>query len=84
MSGTPSVNSAIEQKGERLNVDDKSAASSSKHAASTEVWAVGGSAELYEPIAEYEGRHRYDPKAEWSEKEERKLVKKVRVPKDGS
>ncbi|KAJ0342765.1 hypothetical protein COL154_011519 [Colletotrichum chrysophilum] len=77
MSGTPSVNSAIEQKGERLNVDDKSAASSSKQAASAEVWAVGGSAELYEPIPEYEGRHRYDPKAEWSEKEEKKLVKKL-------
>ncbi|KAF4916860.1 putative transporter [Colletotrichum viniferum] len=77
MSGTPSVNSAIEQKGERLNVDDKSSASSSKQAASAEVWAVGGSAELYEPIPEYEGRHRYDPKAEWSEKEEKKLVKKL-------
>lgn len=31
----------------------------------------------HEPIAEYEGRHRYDPQAEWTEKEERDLVRKV-------
>lgn len=37
----------------------------------------GGSTELYEPIPEYEGRHRYDPSAEWTEKEEKKLVRKV-------
>lgn len=39
---------------------------------------VGGVAvELYEPIPEYEGRHRYDPTAEWTEKEEKKLVRRV-------
>lgn len=32
---------------------------------------------LYEPIPEYEGRHRYDPFAEWTEREEKRLVKKV-------
>ncbi|KAL4962396.1 major facilitator superfamily domain-containing protein [Aspergillus stella-maris] len=37
----------------------------------------GGATELYEPIPEYEGRHRYDPKAEWTEAEEKKLVRKV-------
>ncbi|KAL4775293.1 major facilitator superfamily domain-containing protein [Aspergillus nidulans var. acristatus] len=37
----------------------------------------GGSTELYEPIPEYEGRHRYDPSAEWTEKEEKKLVRKL-------
>ncbi|KAL4931235.1 MFS general substrate transporter [Aspergillus undulatus] len=36
----------------------------------------GGATELYEPIAEYEGRHRYDPKAEWTEQEKKKLVRK--------
>ena len=33
----------------------------------------------YAPINSYEGRHRYDPKAQWTEQEERKLVRKVRA-----
>ncbi|KAI9925367.1 hypothetical protein ASPWEDRAFT_164054 [Aspergillus wentii DTO 134E9] len=37
----------------------------------------GGAAELYEPIPEYEGRHRYDPTAEWTEKEEKRLVRRL-------
>lgn len=41
------------------------------------VFISGGSAEHYEPIPEYEGRHRYDLKAEWTPKEEKRLVRKV-------
>lgn len=41
------------------------------------VLAAGGSLEFYEPIAEYEGKHRYDPLAEWTEKEEKLLVRRV-------
>ncbi|KAL4921853.1 major facilitator superfamily domain-containing protein [Aspergillus aurantiobrunneus] len=37
----------------------------------------GGATELYEPIPEYEGKHRYDPSAEWTEKEENLLVRKL-------
>lgn len=44
------------------------------------VLAGGGSVELYAPIPEYEGKHRYDPTAEWSEKEEKVLVRRVIVP----
>lgn len=44
-----------------------------------DTFAVGGSAELYEPIPEYEGRHRYDPTAEWTAKEEKKLVRRVDI-----
>lgn len=40
-------------------------------------FADGGATELYEPIPEYEGRHRYDPTADWTEKEEKKLVRRV-------
>lgn len=40
-------------------------------------FAAGASIELYEPVPEYEGRHRYDPTAEWTEKEERRLVRRV-------
>lgn len=41
------------------------------------VFAGGASNQLYEPIPEYEGRHRYDPKAEWTEEEEKALLKRV-------
>ncbi|KAF6826848.1 phthalate transporter [Colletotrichum plurivorum] len=74
---TPSVNSAIGRKGAQPQFDDKRIESDSKQGSSAEVWAVGGSAQLYEPIPEYEGRHRYDPTAEWSEKEEKKLVRRL-------
>lgn len=43
------------------------------------VWAAGASTRHYEPIPEYEGLHRWDPKAEWTEKEEKKLVRRVRA-----
>lgn len=42
-----------------------------------DAFALGASADLYEPIPEYEGKHRYDPSAEWTEAEEKKLVRKV-------
>ncbi|CAI7591859.1 unnamed protein product [Penicillium glandicola] len=41
------------------------------------VLATGGSLEFYEPIPEYEGKHRYDPLAEWTEKEEKTLVRRL-------
>lgn len=34
-------------------------------------------AEFYAPIDEYEGKHRFDPTAKWTEEEEAKLVKRV-------
>lgn len=43
------------------------------------VFATGANADLYKPIEKYEGAHRYDPKFEWSEKEEKKLVRRVRA-----
>ncbi|KAK3941788.1 major facilitator superfamily domain-containing protein [Diplogelasinospora grovesii] len=41
------------------------------------VFAAGGHAAFYEPIAKYEGRHRYDPNATWTELEEKKLVRRL-------
>lgn len=35
--------------------------------------------EFYAPIAEYEGAHRYDPKFEWETKEEKRVVRRVRI-----
>lgn len=37
-----------------------------------------GSETFYKPIDSFEGRHRWDPEFEWTEKEERRLVRKVR------
>lgn len=42
-----------------------------------DAFAGGGSLEACQPIPEYEGRHRYDRKAQWTEEEEKKLVRKL-------
>ena len=34
-------------------------------------------AECYVPIDSYEGKHRYDPEAEWTEQEEIVLIRRV-------
>jgi hypothetical protein len=41
------------------------------------VYAEGGLTRDYAPIAEYEGRHRWDPRAEWTGAEEKRLVRRV-------
>ncbi|KAL2857226.1 major facilitator superfamily domain-containing protein [Aspergillus pseudoustus] len=42
-----------------------------------DAYVGGGAVELYEPIPEYEGRHRYDPSAEWTKDEEKRLVRRL-------
>ena len=42
-----------------------------------EAFASGGQARYYEPIDSYEGKHRWDPKAEWSDHEEKLVVRKL-------
>lgn len=34
----------------------------------------------YKPISTYEGIHRWDPEFEWTEEEEKKIVRKVPIP----
>lgn len=41
------------------------------------VWASGGAIDNYKPIPEYEGAHRYDPTFQWTDNEEKKLVRRV-------
>ena len=33
--------------------------------------------DIYVPIHNYEGKHRYDPKAQWTPEEEKRLIRKV-------
>lgn len=40
-------------------------------------FAEGGFMKHYAPIDAYEGRHRWDPNAQWTEAEEKKLVRRV-------
>lgn len=42
-----------------------------------EAFAGGGDVRFYRPIAGYEGLHRYDPREQWTPREEKKLVRKV-------
>lgn len=57
--------------------DDVSKAVKKSEYNNRDAFIGGGTLESYEPIAEYEGRHRYDPKAQWTEEEEKKLVRKL-------
>lgn len=41
------------------------------------VFSDARAAELYKPMEKYEGRHRFDVRATWSEEEEKKLVRRV-------
>lgn len=41
-------------------------------------FAEGAFTKHYAPIDEYEGRHRWDPNAQWTPEEEKKLVRRVR------
>jgi hypothetical protein len=40
---------------------------------------TSGLDELYKPISTYEGIHRYDPKFQWQDAEENKIIRKVRI-----
>lgn len=63
---------------EKVIVANESTDSVDSHSYGTgEVFALGGDAGFYEPIAKYEGRHRYDPKATWTDEEEKKLIRRV-------
>lgn len=46
----------------------------------TRAFLSHGLAEHHAPIAQYEGRHRYDPSFRWKESEEAAVVRKVRMP----
>lgn len=41
------------------------------------VIAIGGNLDSYRPIDTYEGAHRFDPLYEWTENEEKRLVRRV-------
>ena len=42
-----------------------------------EAYASGGDTRYYEPIDTYEGKHRWDPKADWTDKEEKHVIRKL-------
>lgn len=41
------------------------------------VIATGGNLDSYRPIDAYEGAHRFDPLYQWTENEEKRLVRRV-------
>lgn len=58
--------------------DDSAIAVGLQKQARGAAYAEGGLTKFYEPIPEYEGRHRWDPTAEWNPAEEKKLVRTVK------
>lgn len=65
--------------------DDEIVANKGSHGADHDEVADGSvftdprTENIYAPIAKYEGAHRFDPKATWSEAEERALVRRVSI-----
>ena len=45
-----------------------------------ETFAKGGQTRYYKPCEQYEGKHRWDPNAEWTEQEEKRIVRRVSNP----
>ncbi|KAF4772082.1 hypothetical protein HAV15_004913 [Penicillium sp. str.  len=76
MSGKSSV-SSLDSKQPAVTIVQQTSTPTQNYDGTSGVLAGGGSLEFYEPIPEYEGRHRYDPLAEWTEKEEKQLVRRL-------
>ncbi|CAI7568714.1 unnamed protein product [Penicillium discolor] len=76
MSGKSSV-SSLDSKQPVVTIVQQTSTPIQNYDGTSGVLAGGGSLEFYEPIPEYEGRHRYDPLAEWTEKEEKQLVRRL-------
>jgi hypothetical protein len=76
MSSTTSVNEQVSPSVTK-GLEGGTSSVESLRLSEGEVFAGGGLASSYEPIEKYEGRHRYDPTAQWTEAEEKKLVRRV-------
>lgn len=76
---------AVDQKSVDIGLSDSSSSSTTDVAKGDGQTAAFGNgvfndsqlAQFYQPCDEYEGKHRFDPTAEWTEAEEKKLVRKV-------
>ncbi|CAK7224939.1 hypothetical protein SBRCBS47491_005724 [Sporothrix bragantina] len=72
---------AKDDSGMRVVTDDNEDAlpPHQKHVAHPDdtVFAAGADVALYAPIDAYEGRHRYDPAAQWTPAEEQRLVRRL-------
>ncbi|PKS12450.1 hypothetical protein jhhlp_000656 [Lomentospora prolificans] len=77
MAETKDPNSSSEFKVSPSQSIDVAAGISKRTYFTGDAFVSGGSADLYEPISQYEGRHRYDPSAEWTPEEEKRLLRKV-------
>lgn len=71
------INSDTKAQSECLSSDDVSSDIKKRDHSNRVAFVGGGTLEAYEPIPEYEGRHRYDPKAQWTVEEEKRLVRKL-------
>lgn len=66
-----------------VTIEDKGFSSSettieSEPQAEGETFAAGRQTRYYKPCEKYEGLHRWDANAGWTEKEEKRIVRKVR------
>ena len=71
------VTSRLETSGSSLSSSQDDTSVQLKNTKDGTVFSDTSVAEFYEPIEKYEGRHRFDQSATWSDEEERKLVRRV-------
>jgi hypothetical protein len=57
--------------------DEFESSSSDENNIKESVFSDRDAAEFYQPVAKYEGSHRFDPSATWSEAEEKRLIRTV-------
>ena len=76
-NGRPTSSHTVESSSVSSSLSDPKSAEKTANIKS-DVYREEGLQEFYVPIASYEGRHRYDPTAQWTEKEERSLIRRVR------
>ncbi|MCJ1291292.1 hypothetical protein MMC34_002835 [Xylographa carneopallida] len=71
------VTSRLETSGSSLSSSQDDTSVQLKNTKDGTVFSDTSVAEFYEPIEKYEGRHRFDQSATWSDEEERKLVRRL-------
>ncbi|MCJ1230111.1 hypothetical protein MMC12_006782 [Toensbergia leucococca] len=75
-NGRPTSSHTVESSSVSSSLSDPKSAEKTANIKS-DVYREEGLQEFYVPIASYEGRHRYDPTAQWTEKEERSLIRRL-------
>lgn len=77
MGGEDISHLSIDQ-GYQTDVPPSDASSFSETAKTANLFTATEALDIYKPVENFEGAHRFEPAAQWADEEEQKLVRKVR------